>query len=73
MLKVVNEQSLQNTEAISIKDEFRACETSMVKLFVKTFNDLYLLSISAKNSIIGVWQVSKYASEYCVFYLSHPC
>ena len=56
MHKVVNDQTLQNPEARSIRDIFRVCETPMLKLCAKKVNKLYPLTFSAKSSIMGVWQ-----------------
>ena len=40
------------------------CQTSKIEVFTKTVNKLKLLFILAKNSILGVWQGSKYTSAF---------
>ena len=40
------------------------CQTFKIEVFVEIVNKLNLIFIFAKNSILGVWQGSKYSSAF---------
>ena len=60
--KVIQENSAEKSEAYE-----ESCLSSRMECFMEMFNGLIFLSISAKRSVLDVWQSSEYTVEAHLF------
>ena len=61
---IVNFEQIKHIDLVFLEAFSKSCKRSMMEIFAKIINTWKPLTISAKCSILDVWQVFEYASSF---------